>query len=202
MFEINAKGQTGLTPDDMSEEQRAEQRYPCVGITRIYSVVQGSNVAGLGSALHQAALTDMSLHGLSFDVDVPLGIGQTLIVLVEQPDGAHHERLTSTVQWCRQLDREHYRVGVRIDVAAMVASDNPGRDISFPIGTGPALPISAALLCPACEKHALFQLIGQQVVGAQGDIMPLYDCTACGTTRSMTGVLAYTRLRAVGSGTA
>lgn len=174
-------------------DKRRERRYPCVGIALVYSAVQEGNIAGLGAVLRQAALTDMSLRGLSFDVEMPLAVGQTLVLLIEQPGDAARERVASEVRWCVRLGTSAYRVGVRIEATAGIGMDEAGDSSFAPIGIGPAMPVGAELRCPACGRQAKFSLVGQQAVGHEGEVMPLYDCDACGSTRSMTGVFSHSR---------
>jgi len=98
----------------------------------------------------------------------------------------------SSVRYCEKMRADVYRVGVCIDLAGLV--DVPDDD-SISIGIGPAIPAGAYLNCPSCGKHADFHLVGCQMVGA--DTMPLYNCAACGTTRSIVGLLSHSRRQVV-----
>jgi hypothetical protein len=166
-------------------EKRKEERYPCVGIGRIYSAQLGKNISGFGRMLHHAAVQDLSLAGLSFDVALPVEIGQKLVLQIEQPAGDTYERLISVVCRCVKTHEWVYRVGVRIDASELVLDSSR---VLESVGIGPSMPVGVELLCPACGRHASFRFAGYQKVDE--DRMPLYDCDTCGTTRTFTGVLA------------
>ena len=176
-------------------EDRA-QRFPCVGIALIYSARDDRGQPELGRLLHRAATRDMSLKGLSFDLNAPLQPGSTLAVLVGQPQTQACEQLHTTVRWCRPLPDGHFRVGVQIDQSQPVLRDLSAHDTRLlrEDQVGLPVPSSVELVCPACGAHALFELVNNQVVTDQpGLMMPLYDCSVCETTRSIMGLLAYAR---------
>ena len=173
-----------------TDEKRREQRYLCLGIGKVYSALAGRNISGLGQLLHHAALSDASLSGLSFDVNSALAAGQKIYLLIDQPDGASHERLVCDVRRCEKISDTVYRIGVSIDTAELVRVTMDGKDS---LGVGRAMPVGAELVCPSCGSHANFNLAGYQKTGKDTDTMPLYDCGACGTSRTIIGVLACSR---------
>lgn len=182
-------------PPELGIAER-EQRFPCVGIALLYSARDGQGRSGMGSLLHQVATTDMSLKGLAFDVAVPLAVGDTLMVLVGQPDTEVCEQLFTSVRWCRELSQGHFRVGVQIGQSSRVLQrlSADGGVLSKPIQIGLPVPASVELVCPACGAHAVFELVANQpVAGGKQGLMPLYDCSLCETTRSIMGLLAYAR---------
>ena len=173
---------------NLSVELRHEERYPCVGITLIYSPVQNAVVANLADSLSKATVLDMSLSGLAFEVDRELQKGGKLVVLIQRPEGKTSARMMSNVRWCKKLAPQHYRVGITIDGGEPVIPDAPERYISDPIGKT-TVPHELNVLCPACKKLVDFTYIGEQPVLAGVGIMPLYNCSDCGTTRSLTGIV-------------
>lgn len=172
-----------------------EQRFACVGIALVYSARDNRGQPELGRLLHRAATHDMSLRGLSFDVAAPMAEGETLAVLVGQPDTEHCEQLLTTVRWCRALDAGLFRVGVQISQSQPVLRRlDAGQTQALLAGqTGLPVPSSVELVCPACGAHSTFVLVANQPVAGQPGLMPLYDCSACETTRSIMGLLAYAR---------
>jgi len=191
---MSGKGGNKKNPDtvksqaDMSAEFRNEKRYPCVGITLLYSPLRESSVVNLAEHLFKAAVHDMSLSGLAFEIDIEMKEGDKLVVLMQQPNGGFSARLMSEVRWCRKLAPEHYCVGAVIDAGEPVTLDRPGKDISDPVGKS-IVPCELHVVCPACREMADFTYAGEQPVLAGLGIMPLYNCSECGTTRSLTGII-------------
>ncbi len=184
------------------EDRRAEVRFPAVGIDLLYCPVAGDCLEGAGESLRQAVAFDMSLSGLSFDVGRPLTQGATLLVLVDNPRGGPQERLLAEVRWCRELAPGHYRVGTVIQEARLEAPTggelDPAPAAVEAIGKGPRVPTEAEFHCPACGARATFRLRGIQRGTWQRGIFPLYDCSACGTTRGISGILSHNRQRLQG----
>jgi len=179
----------GLTVQKkLSTELRSQQRYPCVGITLLYSPVQKSSIANLAEHLFKAAVHDMSLSGLAFEVDREMRDGGKLVVLMQRPECPTPARLMSEVRWCRKLSSGCYRIGIVIDGTEPIIPDAPGKHISDPIGRS-IVPQAVSTLCPACGKSADFSYIGEQPVLAGFGVMPLYNCSECGTTRSLPGIV-------------
>jgi len=168
-------------------ELRTESRYPCVGITLLYSPAQETSVSNLAELIFEAAVHDMSLSGLAFEVEKEMQKGERLLVLMRQPECDASARVMSEVCWCRKLSSGHYRVGITIDRDEPVVLDAPGIHISDPIGKT-TVPHALYALCPACNETATFSYAGEQPVLAGLGIMPLYNCSGCGTTRSLTGI--------------
>ena len=175
-------------------ENREQTRYPCVGISLLYCALDDDYVSGLGNALSEAAMNDMSLSGLSFDVNRKLEPGSKLFILI-QPDGEgeEDEKLITRVSWCKQTSPGHYRAGLCIESVEIVDRKNPG--VHIPIGTdkGFGIPSDVSMRCPACNEVTVFNFIGNQAVREKKGMMPLYDCSSCLTTRSLVSILAYNR---------
>lgn len=177
---------------DSDREQRQEERYPCVGIPLLYSPAGGDNVTNLADLLHRATVIDMSLSGLAFDIDKYMEPGKQLVILLEKPagknDGDSYERLMTRVIWCKQLPTTQYRTGVEIESTECGIDNKYGELLLEAIGNTEA-PREIDMLCPACGQSAIFSFVGNQPVLKSKGIMPLYNCSACSTTRSLPGML-------------
>lgn len=176
---------------------RREARYPCVGIALLYSAREDRTMPGMGTLLHQVATHDMSLRGMSFDVAAPLAQGAALTVLVGQPDADTCEHLLTRVCWCRELGPGQFRVGVEIEKSSQVNRKLAGQSGYESVQVGLPVPSSVELTCPACGAHTTFELVGHQSVAERAGLMPLYDCAACETTRSIMSLLAYARQKVI-----
>ena len=175
--------------DKGGAERRREQRFPCVGIGLLYSPIQGGFMAGVGQAFYRAVSHDVSTSGVSFDVEQPVEPGQTLCILVANPGDGPSERLTAEVRWCREVDPGHYRVGTVLRAVDYVAGEERDALHAASIGQGVAVPADVRLLCPSCRERSLFRFVGDQPGKWGHGKFPLYDCSACGTTRSMASML-------------
>ena len=174
-----------------TNNKRLFQRYPCVGITLMYSPLVNQHVSNLAEHLLNATANDASLSGLSFDINQQLNPGDKLVILISIPDQHASERLITEVRWCIKLPDNGFRVGVKIDISEVISNDDPGNHISMPVSFD-AVPSEAEMRCPACMQASTFVFIGHQPVADKGS-MPLYDCSNCGSTRTLMGVLANSR---------
>lgn len=167
---------------------RKEQRYACVGIPLLYSAVKNSYTSDLGQKLFKAAAVDMSLSGIAFDVEVPMGVDEKLLVLIEKHEDNVNEELIINICWCRKLLSGIYRVGGKIDTIVSKSEFKADKLIPDYIGKN-NIPTELDSLCPACKQQTTFQFVAYQPVLVGMGIMPLYDCLMCGTTRSLSGIL-------------
>ena len=179
--------------DKQLTDKRLCQRYPCVGITLMYSPLINQNIDNLAEYLYDATSNDVSLSGLSFDVYQPLSSGDKLLVLISIPQQNSSERLLTEVCWCKQITANKFRVGVRIDTSELISNDSPGNHISIPVNSD-SVPAEAELRCPACMQTSTFVFVDHQKIPDKGS-MPLYNCSNCGSTRSLIGVLATSRTK-------
>lgn len=178
-------------PDSFPQEKRQEERYPCVGIPLLYSPAGNDSVTGLANSLCKAATIDMSLSGLAFDIERYMEPGERLILILEGfvgDNGDYCERMMTEVRWCKQLSTNQYRVGVAI-VATECEVDKGYGELQFEAIGKTEAPREIDMLCPACGQSAVFRFMGEQVVLKGKGIMPLYNCSACSTTRSLSGML-------------
>ena len=168
-------------------EHRREPRYTCITIPLLYSAQNDSIMKDMGKKLYHAAAVDLSLSGLAFDVDKPLLNGDKILVLLNKPDESVHEELMTEVRWCRELPSGQYRVGVVIDDSSQSIQKNAVPDINFKAER--TTPAEIETYCPACKTKSTFIFVAYQPVLVNKGVMPLYDCSSCGTTRSLTGII-------------
>lgn len=182
-------------PASSEADRRDERRYPVVGIEVLFSPFDGQVLHNAGQMLREAVAFDISLSGLSFDVTEPLPEGEELVIQIADPAGGPGERILAEVRWCQRIDHAHYRIGTRIKESASwderVAA--AGELVSEAIGRGPQVPSGAEFRCPACEQWTLFSLIGLQSGSWENGVFPLYQCSACASTRSIVAILSYNR---------
>ena len=168
-------------------EHRREPRYSCITIPLLYSAQNNSIMKDMGQKLYQAAAVDLSLSGLAFDIDKPLLNGDKILVLLDKPDEYLHEELMTEVRWCRELPSGQYRIGVVIDDSSQPIQKNAVPEINF--NAERTAPAEIETFCPACKKKSTFIFVAYQPVLVNKGVMPLYDCSLCGTTRSLTGII-------------
>ncbi|MDH5472124.1 MAG: PilZ domain-containing protein [Gammaproteobacteria bacterium] len=172
-------------------DKRLFQRYPCVGITLMYSPLISKNVDNLADHLINATTNDASLTGLSFDINQQLNPGDKLVVLISIPEQQASERLITNVRWCKKLSTHVFRVGVEIDLSELIINDAPGTHISMPVNIS-AVPAEAEMRCPACMQISTFTFVSHQAIPGKGS-MPLYNCSNCDSTRTLIGMLSSNR---------
>lgn len=168
-------------------EHRREPRYLCVGIPLLYSALKGQDVNDLGEKLYNASVIDMSLSGLAFDVDEPLQRGDRILVLIDKSDIDADDELMTEVRWCKALPSGLYRIGVIVD-NSLSWSEKLGGRIKFS-GVHKA-PAEVETRCPACNNKSTFEFSGYQPILDYKAQILLYDCSVCGTTRSLTGIIS------------
>ena len=167
---------------------RKELRYSCVGIPLLYTSTEHSDVTDLASCLHKAMVMDMSLSGLAFDVDRRMYAGDILHVLLEKPGGDTFKEIVTEVRWCQELSSDEYRVGITIDASARVMDTQSNMPMNEFIGKMD-VPKEINTRCPACDQQSELCFVSYQPVLGGNGVMPLYDCSLCGTTRSLMGIL-------------
>ena len=179
---------------EAEDDRRQERRYPVVGIGLLFSPFDGKVLENAGQLVREAVAFDMSLSGLSFDVREPVAPGEELVIQLEDPAGGQAERMLAEVRWCEQLDDAHFRIGTRIKESTPgepgeIASELMSKSIS----KGPSVPSGAEFRCPACGDLVEFTLIGLQGGTWEKGAFPLYQCSACESTRSIIAILGYNR---------
>lgn len=180
--------------NELSSDKRQQIRYPSVGISLVYSALTHQNINNLAEYLYSASSNDLSLSGLSFDTYQQLNPGEKLILLISIPEQNSSERLMTEVRWCKQLSKNIFRIGVKIDLSETISHDNPGNHVNIPVNTD-SVPAEIELRCPACMENVTFEFVERQYVPDKGN-MPLYNCSNCGSTRSLMGILASNRKQA------
>ena len=176
------------------KDNRAENRFPCVGIELIYSPTNDGPLDGLAHPLLQAVSADISLSGMAFDVDRPLEINTKLFLMIANQT-IPNERLVATVMRCEKVADTHYRIGVQLDSSEGVISDSDATLIAEPIGVGSNIPREIEFSCPSCSIVSKFRFIANQQGHWGEGILPLYNCLNCGTTRTILSILSFNRSR-------
>lgn len=176
---------------NLEDEQRKEPRFPCVGFPLLYSALNDANVKDLGCKLHHAAAVDMSLLGMAFDIKEPLLIGDKLLIQPDNNSEDSKEKILTEVCWCRKLSSGGYRVGLVI-VTNISQQKTNKQQVASKIKkiVNRETPAEIVIVCPACKKHSTFLFFDYQPVLEGKGLMPLYDCSSCGTTRSLTGIIS------------
>ncbi len=177
------------------DDRRDELRYPVVGIEVLFSPFDGKVLENTGKMLREAVAFDMSLSGLSFDITEPLEEGKELEIQIADPSGGQSERILAEVRWCHKVDHAHYRIGTRIKESetSEVLGEAAGKRVPQPIGRGPQVPSGAEFRCPACKAMTTFSFIGLQSGTWEAGVFPLYQCSACSSTRSIVAILSFNR---------
>lgn len=177
-------------------EHRCEPRYSCLGIGLMYSLNLNANLENVGTDIYQAQLYDMSLNGLSIDVHHDCEIGKIFRICIEAPHG-QRETLEAKVKWKKRLHDDTYRLGLVIlaytgTAEACIQSVTEGCYQQ----QKQTVPSEIRLSCLSCEQRVLFEYQGEQEgISGKNSRMSLYNCPACGTTRSIATILQYNRQR-------
>lgn len=175
----------------IKNELREQPRYSCIGIPLLFSPFKKNYVNTLGEKLYTAYTFDMSLSGLAFDVEQSMSMGDKLLIVLPQPENNKvpefiSEEIEASVRWCRKLPSGKYRIGVSLDcppVRKESITTVEKNDADWQV------PSELNHTCPACNTHSTFTFFAYQTILAGKGVMPLYDCSACGTTRSLTGII-------------
>lgn len=175
---------------------RQEQRFPSVGMTLSYSLAGSSDSGDLAQTLFEASLADLSLSGMAFDVDRPLEPDARILVVLEAPESGV-EQLESRVVWCSRIGGRHYRVGVRIDHSKGIVPGEFNEERHVNIQKGSSIPVTTRFYCPACGALSYFDFVGMERMPESNGALPLYDCSACASTRSIMSILQYNRAKLV-----
>ncbi len=176
-------------------ERRREIRYPAVGIQLLYSLLEDRVLDDLGDILLKASTIDMSLSGLSFEVKEPLALGAQLVLIVHNLHQRPAERLIAEVCWCRPSDDGHFCIGAQIKHSVKLEEHPEELAPVYDVQHGAAYPSELAMTCPACQQDTSFLFVAiQPIPHASIDALPLYDCSQCGTTRSITSLLTAARI--------
>lgn len=167
-------------------ENRREPRYQCIGIPLLYSALNDKVVTDLGENIYNAAVIDMSLSGLAFDIEEPMQEGDKIHMLFDKSDIDADDVLMTKVRWCKTLPSGLYRIGVEVDKSI---SWNAKFDAKTKFYGQRKAPSEIEVRCPACNNESVFNFSGfQPVMGCKAQLL-LYDCSLCGTTRSLTGII-------------
>ena len=173
-------------------DARKEFRYPCVGMPLLYSPSGNACADDLAQCLNKATTANISLSGLAFDIEQPMCAGDKILVLLEKSEKGAYDELKTEVRWCRELSPGQYRVGIAIDDLIHVTKNQFNMHFSAFIDTCES-PKEIDARCPTCEQQTTFSFVEYQPVLAGRGKMPLYDCSLCGSTRSLPGIMNNSR---------
>ncbi len=172
--------------------KQAVSMQPCVGVELIYTPITNSCLEGLGRELHKKVINNLSNSDLAFDVTKLLVPGEEILVFVANPTHST-EVMLGRVKWTRPMAEGHFRIGVAIDTVYGVMPDKIVVDgtviIAEPIGLNHDIPVEVAHTCPACNTPTTFTFVANQSGRWEQGILPLYNCGACGTTRTLLSLL-------------
>lgn len=158
--------------------------YPCVGFELHYSPFERDCIENLA---HQ--FISLTTH-LGFDVRQPIAIHQKLVILFSNKLGPT-EKLYGEIISCALIDNDTYRIRVALQNKCSSSCEDIADSISMPVCKGIATTSEITVQCPACKTTTEFNLIANQNGEWDKGIMPLYNCTSCGTTRAMIGLLEF-----------
>lgn len=154
---------------------------PCVGIELLYSPVDRDSVDNFAQQLFELT------KELTFNVTQYVGPGKEIRIIITNKSGPNHQLIANVVS-CEQLNKHTYRIDTKLTGDTPVQEDHASL-ISIPINNGPSIPQEIKLLCPACNVPGIFMYVATQDGHWHEGILPIYNCSSCGTSRAMTGLL-------------
>jgi len=154
---------------------------PCVGFELHYSPLDRSCVENLAQTLHRKS------SEFTFDVIQEVPAGQEILMLFSNKQGPT-QQLLAVVQVCTKLAEAHFRVTLKTNTNSNILIDNPDL-ICLPISKGTSTPVEMTLYCPACSNKTPFHFIANQDGDWEHGILPIYNCSSCGTTRALIGLI-------------
>ncbi|MDH5647724.1 MAG: hypothetical protein OEZ01_17055 [Candidatus Heimdallarchaeota archaeon] len=155
---------------------------PCVGFELLYSPLDRDNMENIAHQIHSKS------NRFIFDVVAELTTGQEVLILFSNQHGPT-EHLYAEVTHCVRLAEKHYQVGLETQPNANVIIDNASL-VSLPINKGPATAREIILSCPSCKNSTSFRFVANQNGDWETGILPIYNCSSCGTTRAIIGMVA------------
>lgn len=155
---------------------------PCVGFELQYSPLQRGCVENLAHALHPKS------NEFTFDVIQEVQAGQEILILFSNKQGPT-QQLLAAVKDCSRLAEDHFRITLTTNTNSNIVVDNSDL-ISLPISKGISTPVEITLHCPACNSKTPFHFVANQDGDWEHGILPIYNCSSCGTTRAMIGLIS------------
>ena len=153
----------------------------CVGFELQYSPLHRDCVDNLAQSLHSIT------SEFCFDVIQAVSVGQEIIMLFSNKQIPTQHLLAQVVK-CVPLDDSHYRITLKTQADTTIRIDNADL-ICLPICKGPSTASAITLICPSCNNKTPFHFIANQGGDWERGILPIYNCGACGTTRTMIGLV-------------
>ncbi len=154
---------------------------PCVGFELQYSPLERDCVENLAYSLHKSS------NKFRFDVTTELEDGQEVLMLFSNKKSPT-QHLEARVISCEKMNKDHFRLTLRTCPDSSIVEDK-SEVICLPISRGPSTAQEMTLLCPSCKKTTPFHFIANQDGEWERGILPIYNCSSCGTTRAMPGLI-------------
>ena len=162
---------------------------PCVGFELLYSPIDKDFVRNIAHSFHR--ITNQFI----FNVVEELENGQEILILFSNSTGPT-EQIPAKVKACRKLAEDHYQLTLETQADSRINIDKASL-VTLPINRGPSTAQEIKLSCPCCRKDSTFRFIANQSGDWEKGILPIYNCSSCGTTRAITGLVNAVELIAV-----
>ena len=172
----------------MNNENRKEDRFLCVNIGLQYSPFSEKYINDLGRQIYSAAIHDMSLSGMSFDSNVHAQVNDIVYAHFKNSENNQIDRLHTRVCWCRESSPGLYRIGIKIEHIETIDGDHASMQNLNSISND-SVPDEIEIICPSCKNNSIMKFYAEQPVLEGKATIPLYNCSVCGTTRSLYGLL-------------
>lgn len=154
---------------------------PCVGFELLYSPVDRNFLENIAKLVHNMS------NRFIFDVEERLTKGQEILIVFSNKN-CPTEHLYAEVKNCTKLADNHYVTTLETQPNAGIVVDSATL-ITVPINKGPSTAREFNLNCPSCKSDTSFKFIANQDGDWENGILPIYNCSACGTTRAMVGLV-------------
>ena len=173
--------------------ERKEIRFPCVGVDLFYSPYADACLSDAAAVFYEGSLLNQSMGGMSFKVAAELSPGERIAILFSVPDGDEKEKLLAEVKWCIKKT-DGYLIGTQIvsSLDEIKKFNKKNIQLSSELNEDPA-PDSVRMICPSCRKLSEFLFAGIQEGLHKKGLIPIYNCSLCEGTRTITSILAFNR---------
>jgi len=171
-----------LSLSDESEARRQHERYQCHGIQISYSLFSSRSILAVNENNHQATVNDISLTGLSIELQQSLTVGDLLSIEIQNPDSLENELLTAEIMWCKSSGGEQYNAGLQVIGADSHTHDSANDDDLHDVSQN-------QLICPSCNEVSFYL----KEIKSDNSKPELHHCCRCGHSHQITDVMAFNR---------
>ena len=165
-----------------SEARREHERYQCTGINISYSLFSSQSILAVNDHNHQAKINDISLTGLSINLQQSLTVGDLLSIEIQNPNDQNNEVLTAEIMWCKSADDVNYSAGLRV-----ISTDNHNQDSANDVHADKRH--QNQLVCPSCNEVSFYL----KEIDSDINKPQLHHCCRCGHSHQITDVMAFNR---------